>query len=120
MHSRSVELAHGRLAFAEAGGAGAPVVVLLHQTPRSCDEYRDVLPLLAAGGRRAIAFDTPGFGDSQALPGGPTIERWAATLLAGLDALGVAHAAVAGHHTGGTRRRGARGAGAGAASTRSC
>jgi pimeloyl-ACP methyl ester carboxylesterase len=102
MSTASIELSHGRLAFAQAGDAGAPVVVLLHQTPRSCDEYRDVLPLLAASGRRVIAFDTPGFGDSAALPDGPSIEGWAAALLAALDALGVTHASVAGHHTGGT------------------
>ena len=95
----SVELAHGRLAFAQAGDG--PAVVLLHQTPRSCDEYRDVLPLLGTAGRRAIAFDTPGFGDSVALPDGPSIEGWAAAVLGGLDALGIERAAIAGHHTGG-------------------
>jgi pimeloyl-ACP methyl ester carboxylesterase len=94
-----VELAHGRLVYAHAG-AGPPVL-LLHQTPRSWDEFRDVLGRLAAGGYQAIAFDTPGFGASAPLPGEPTIERWAQTIHDGLDALGVASAAVVGHHTGG-------------------
>ena len=57
-------------------GEGEPVL-LLHQTPRSWDEYRDVLPLLAAHGQ-AIALDTPGFGASSALAAGEdSIERWA-------------------------------------------
>jgi pimeloyl-ACP methyl ester carboxylesterase len=94
-----VALPHGRLVYAEAG-AGPPVL-LLHQTPRSWDEYRDVLPRLADGGYRAIAFDTPGFGASAPLPGEPTIERWAQTARVALDALEIARASVVGHHTGG-------------------
>jgi pimeloyl-ACP methyl ester carboxylesterase len=42
-------------------------VLLLHQTPRSWDEFRDVLPLLGRS-RRAIAIDLVGFGDSSRLP----------------------------------------------------
>lgn len=80
-------------------GSGQPVL-LLHQTPRSWDEYRDVLPLL---GRhyRAIAMDTVGFGDSTALPAGTdSIEAWAACAFDLLDALGLPRAALIGHHTG--------------------
>ena len=69
---RHVTLAHGPVSYAEAGAGTAAAVLLLHQTPRSWDEYRDVLPRLAAGGYRAIALDTPGFGASAPLPGGPT------------------------------------------------
>jgi pimeloyl-ACP methyl ester carboxylesterase len=78
-------------------GDGLPVL-LLHQTPRSWDEYRDVLPRL---GRhvRAIAMDTPGFGDSPA-GAAPSIEAWAEAALALLDALGLAQACLVGHHTG--------------------
>jgi pimeloyl-ACP methyl ester carboxylesterase len=80
-------------------GAGRPVL-LLHQTPRSWDEYREVLPLLGAG-RKAIAMDTMGFGDSDPLPAGEdSIERWARAAHELLDALGHATAAVVGHHTG--------------------
>jgi pimeloyl-ACP methyl ester carboxylesterase len=95
----AVELAHGPLGFA-AVGTGPPVV-LLHQTPRSWDEYRDVLPLLAARGYRALAFDTPGFGSSAPLPAEPTIERWAAALGSAVDALSLGRSALVGHHTGG-------------------
>ena len=79
-------------------GQGVPVL-LLHQTPRSWDEYRDVLPLLGRN-VQAIAMDTPGFGDSEALAGEASIEAWAAAALATLDALGIGTACVVGHHTG--------------------
>jgi pimeloyl-ACP methyl ester carboxylesterase len=65
----------GRIHIASAG-VGAPVL-LLHQTPRSSDEFRDVLPLL---GRHyhVIAMDTVGYGDSDPLPDGKgSIEDWA-------------------------------------------
>ena len=82
-----------------AAGSGDPVL-LLHQTPRSWDEYRDVLPLLGRR-RRAIAMDTLGFGDSRPVRGGPhSIARWAAATIALLDALSLDRVTVVGHHTG--------------------
>ena len=88
----------GRVHIA-ACGAGAPIL-LLHQTPRSWDEFRDVLPLL---GRhyRAIAMDTMGYGNSDPLPPGQaSIENWAKAAHELLDALGIERVAVVGHHTG--------------------
>jgi pimeloyl-ACP methyl ester carboxylesterase len=88
----------GRIHVA-AAGAGAPVL-LLHQTPRSWDEFRDLLPLL---GRhyRAIAMDTVGYGDSDPLPDGQaSMENWAKAAHQLLVALGISRAAVLGHHTG--------------------
>jgi pimeloyl-ACP methyl ester carboxylesterase len=80
-------------------GSG-PAVLLLHQTPRSSDEFRDVVPRLAAAGLRAIAMDTPGFGASP--PVAPaTIPGWADAAAGLLDARGVDRAHVVGHHTGG-------------------
>jgi len=80
-------------------GSGLPVL-LLHQTPRSWDEYRDVLPWLARR-YRPIAIDTPGYGDSSRPPlGKDSIERWAAAAVSTLDALGIERFAVVGHHTG--------------------
>ena len=88
----------GRIHIATAG-QGFPVL-LLHQTPRSWDEYRDVLPILGRS-YRVIAMDTLGFGDSQALPlAENSIERWAVGAFDLLDALGITQAAVVGHHTG--------------------
>ena len=87
----------GRIHVAMAG-SGFPVL-LLHQTPRSWDEYRDVLPLLGRG-FRAIAMDTLGFGDSDAPADDPSIELWAEGAFALLDALEAPRAAIVGHHTG--------------------
>lgn len=95
----TVALSHGPLSLVREGSG--PPVVLLHQTPRSGDEYRDVIPLLAAGGYTAIALDTPGFGASAPLPGPPSIEGWARAVREALDALGLERTVVVGHHTGG-------------------
>jgi pimeloyl-ACP methyl ester carboxylesterase len=96
---RFVRVPAGTVHCALAGAGEA--VLLLHQTPRSWDEYRDVLPLVGRR-RQAIAMDTVGFGDSTPLPAGSdSIERWAEVALSLLDALGIERAAVAGHHTGG-------------------
>ena len=94
------DLSVGQVHFASCGDAAAPAVLLLHQTPRSWLEYRAVLPLI--GKRfRAIAMDTPGFGDSAALHGTASIEGWAAVAIELLDALSITQAHVVGHHTGG-------------------
>src|SRR5918992_359591 len=97
LERRFVTTRLGRIHVAIAG-TGFPIL-LLHQTPRSWDEYRDVLPLL---GRdfRAIAMDTLGFGDSDRPAAGPSIELWAEGAFALLDALEEPRAAIVGHHTG--------------------
>jgi pimeloyl-ACP methyl ester carboxylesterase len=93
-----VTLPSGRVHVA-ACGTGRPIL-LLHQTPRSWVEYREVLPLLASK-YRAMAMDTPGFGDSDPLPAGTdSIEAWAAAAHQVLRELGHASAVVVGHHTG--------------------
>ena len=93
-----VEVPQGTVHYASAGEG--ETVMLLHQTPRSWDEFRDVLPLLGRR-RRAVAMDTAGFGDSSPLPAGSdSIEAWAGVVLAVLDALSVERADLVGHHTG--------------------
>lgn len=87
----------GQLHYAECG-AGAPLL-LLHQTPRSVDEYAELLPLLGAS-VRAVALDTLGFGASARLTE-HSVERYAAGVLAAMDALDLTQADVLGHHTGG-------------------
>ncbi|OMQ23876.1 alpha/beta fold hydrolase [Rhodococcus sp. D-1] len=87
----------GTIHYAEYGSG--PVVLLLHQTPRSWDEYREVLPLLGAH-RRAIAIDTLGFGDSDPTPI-DSIECYAEGVEAFIEWLGVPSVDIVGHHTGG-------------------
>lgn len=91
------ETSFGQMHYAECG-AGAPIV-LLHQTPRSWDEYREVLPLLGRT-HRAIAVDTAGFGASAPIVE-HTIEMYAASIVAFLAAMHLRRITLVGHHTGG-------------------
>jgi pimeloyl-ACP methyl ester carboxylesterase len=93
-----VDTRHGQVHYVEHG-SGRPVL-LLHQTPRSWDEYRDVLPLLGAR-FRAIALDMPGFGASTRPEQTWTIELFADGVLDLCDGLGLRRVALVGHHTGG-------------------
>ncbi|GLW74649.1 alpha/beta hydrolase [Kitasatospora phosalacinea] len=88
----------GQLHYVECGD-GEPVL-MLHQTPRSWTEYRDVLPLVGAR-YRAIAMDTLGYGAS-AKPEGPhSVERFADGVGDLVEALGLDRFHLVGHHTGG-------------------
>jgi pimeloyl-ACP methyl ester carboxylesterase len=60
-----IETSLGQLHYAEQG-AGKPML-LLHQTPRSFDEFRELIPLLAHD-NRVIAMDMYGFGRSAKFP----------------------------------------------------
>lgn len=53
--------------FRQAGEAGAPVLVLLHPSPRSSAMFEPWMRHLAAQ-FRVLAVDTPGYGGSDALP----------------------------------------------------
>jgi len=88
----------GRIHYASAGD-GDPVL-LLHQTPRSWDEYRDVIPLLATS-FRAIAMDTIGFGDSDKPSEYASVEMFGRGVIGLLDALELDRVHLVGHHTGG-------------------
>ena len=80
-------------------GTGHPVL-LLHQTPRSWDEYRDVIPVLAAT-HRVIAPDTLGFGCSDSPKDPWTVELFAQGVIDLVDSLGIEEFSLVGHHTGG-------------------
>jgi pimeloyl-ACP methyl ester carboxylesterase len=88
----------GQIHYA-AAGHGKPVV-FLHQTPRSWDEYRDVLPIIGEK-YRAIAMDTIGFGDSYRPGEEGSIARYARGVADLLDSLSIDRIALVGHHTGG-------------------
>lgn len=90
------DTAAGRIHYAECGTG--PLVLLLHQTPRSWDEYAAVLPLLGTT-HRAVAMDTLGFGASDP-PAADTVDAYAAGVPALLDSLGAERAVLVGHHTG--------------------
>ena len=84
VHRTYANTPDGQIHYATAG-QGKPVL-LLHQTPRSWDEYRDVLPII--GSRyRAIAMDTIGFGDSYRPIQKTSIELYAQGVIQFLDVL---------------------------------
>ena len=88
----------GQLHYAHAG-TGDPVL-MLHQTPRSWEEYIYVLPLVGRE-RHAIAMDMVGFGASARPEGFFSIERLADGVCELLDALDIHRVHLVGHHTGG-------------------
>lgn len=88
----------GQLHYAEAGSGGTPVICL-HQTPRSYDEFAELMPLVGPH-HRIIAMDMYGFGQSAKPEGPQTIEQYASGALHLADALGLERFAVMGHHTG--------------------
>jgi pimeloyl-ACP methyl ester carboxylesterase len=80
-------------------GEGMPLL-LLHQSPVSSIQFEAALPLLAKAGVKAIAIDTPGFGESAPPPAPTSIQAYADNVVAVMASLGLARAHVLGHHTG--------------------
>lgn len=80
-------------------GEGPPLL-MVHQSPRSSAEYE---PLMRTWGAHftCIAPDTPGFGQSDPLPGEPAIADFADALIETLDALGMGQVGAYGFHSGG-------------------
>ena len=89
----------GQAHYVEAGEPTGIPVVLLHQTPRSTDEFAEVVPLFSTK-RWTIALDTPGYGCSDPVAGEPTIEDYASVVLSLARHLGAPTIDLVGHHTG--------------------
>jgi pimeloyl-ACP methyl ester carboxylesterase len=89
----------GQVHYRYAGTPGAPVLVLLHQTPSTSEMY---VPLMLELEHefRLLAPDTPGMGQSDSASEPFTIERAAAGIIEFLDEIGVDHCHLFGHHTG--------------------
>ncbi|RCJ38372.1 hydrolase [Nostoc minutum NIES-26] len=81
------------------GGEGEPIL-LLHMTPRSSDEFRELMPILAAK-KLVIAMDLMGLGDSDKPPRVYSVADYAKTAIALLDELGIKKASIFGSLTGG-------------------
>ena len=92
-----LSVSFGQMHYATAG-RGRPVL-LLHQTPRSWDEFRELIPLLA-GRFRVVALDTAGYGASD-VPPEISIEGFADAVVEAMSVLEIRRAALVGHHTGG-------------------
>lgn len=87
----------GQIHFARSGRGER--ILLLHQTPRSWDEYREVIDLLESE-FELIAMDLPGMGASDAMRDGASIEVYAKAAAQLIENTG-APVTVCGHHTGG-------------------
>jgi pimeloyl-ACP methyl ester carboxylesterase len=83
---------------AEAGSG--PPIVLLHGLGGTWEYWQPAMTLLA-GRARCVALDLPGFGHSDAPPGGFTLDSAVDELVAAMRALGAAPAAICGHSLGG-------------------
>jgi len=87
------------------GTRGSPVV-MIHGVGGWAENFREVMAPIAASGRRAIAVDLPGFGESEA-PGrvshfGPRDAFYPKFMVALLDALQIRSAHVIGNSMGGS------------------
>jgi len=87
-------------AYAEAGPADGPVVILLHGWPYDIHTYAEVVPRLAAAGKRVIVPYLRGFGDTRFLdPATPRNGQQAAVasdVIALMDALKIPRAVMGG------------------------
>ena len=94
---RQVE-GHRRVHYRRCGKG--PPLLLVHQSPRSSAEYIELMTAWSAH-FTCIAPDSPGFGQSDPLPGTPSINDFADANIALLDALGLDRVHAYGFHSGG-------------------
>ena len=85
--------------YAEQGDPDGEPIVFVHGWPDSWFSYSRVLPLLPPA-YRAFSIDQRGFGDSERPLAGYSVDRFAADLVAFLDAVGVGRATLVGHSMG--------------------
>ena len=88
--------------YREIGDRALPTLLLLHQSPSSSAMYEDLMIALSSG-FHILAPDTPGFGESDVLPGDVheiSISDYADAIHGFLTAMGVKQCYVFGHHTG--------------------
>jgi non-heme chloroperoxidase len=95
-----VHLSNGvRLRYAEQGDPAGDAVILLHGYGDSWFSWSRVLPFLSSG-RRAIAIDLRGHGDSDRPARGYAMRELAGDVVAFMAARRIARAAVVGHSMG--------------------
>lgn len=94
-----IDTKRGGVGYAEMGDGERTPLIFLHGVGSDKSVWRPQLEHFAKS-RRAIAFDYPGYGESEAIEGA-TRDDYAAAILAALDALGIDHAHVCGLSLGG-------------------
>ena len=88
------------IGFAESGGGERVPIVFLHGVGSDKSVWRPQLAHFASQ-RRAVAFDYPGYGESDPAPEGTSRDDFAAAILAAMRALNIPRAHVCGLSLGG-------------------
>ena len=94
-----IETARGRIGYLETGGGDGTPIIFLHGVGSDKSVWRPQLDQFGRS-RRAIAFDYPGYGESERIDGA-TRDDFAAAILAAMDELGIGKAHVCGLSLGG-------------------
>lgn len=95
----SIATARGRIGYLEAGGGNATTIIFLHGVGSDKSVWRPQLDHFGKS-RRAVAFDYPGYGESEFIEGA-TRDDYAHAMLAAMDELGIGQAHVCGLSLGG-------------------
>ncbi len=90
----------GRIGVAQAGSGAATPLVFLHGVGSDKTVWQPQLDHFGQA-RRAVAFDYPGYGESDPAPDECTRDNYAAAMFAAMDALGVDRAHLCGLSLGG-------------------
>lgn len=88
------------LGYSEVGSSDALPIVFLHGVGSDKSVWRPQLEYFGRD-RRAIAFDYPGYGDSDPAPKGTTRDDYASAIISGMHELGVDRAHICGLSLGG-------------------
>jgi 3-oxoadipate enol-lactonase len=88
------------IGYEETGGGTAVPIVFLHGVGSDKSVWRPQLEHFGAE-RRSVAFDYPGYGDSDPAPEGTTRDDYAAAILSAMTELGVDRAHICGLSLGG-------------------
>ncbi len=101
----TVEGLRTRVLVEDGRGAEREPIVLIHGVGGWAENWRPVMAALASTGRRVIALDLPGFGESERPPRvryfGPEKAFYPRFVIAAMDVLGIERAHIAGNSMGG-------------------
>ena len=94
-----IQTAWGRIGYYEAGSGGSTPIIFLHGVGSDKSVWRPQLDHFRKT-RRAVAFDYPGYGESEFVEGASR-DDYAASILAAMDVLDIGRAHVCGLSLGG-------------------
>ena len=95
-----VNTGHGAIGYIEAGGGERTPIVFLHGVGSDKSVWRPQLDHFA-GERRSVAFDYPGYGESDPAPEGTSRDDYAAAIASAMGELGIGKAHICGLSLGG-------------------